>query len=147
MWNLQTYYLFTCKTCHKQYAWSTEEVRSRFINYRCSQRNFLKNKKVKHESFHAHFAEGLLQGKSNWEVRFIDQGVSVDDVKQWESYWQHELETFQPNELNEREAALFLTQLYLTYPCSYCSRINLHHLHQFNGTNALLSYFSRIFFG
>ena len=42
----------------------------------------MKNKKVKQESFHAHFAEGLLQGESNWEVRFIDQGVSVDDVKQ-----------------------------------------------------------------
>ena len=42
-------YLFTCKTCHKQYAGSTEEFRSRFNNYRCSHRNFLKNKKVKQE--------------------------------------------------------------------------------------------------
>ena len=100
-------YFFTCKTCHKQYTGSTEEFQSRFNNYRCSHRNFLRNKKVKQESFHAHFAEGLHQGESDWEVRLIDQGVSVDDVRRRESYWQHELDIFQPNGLNEREVALF----------------------------------------
>ena len=34
-------------------------------------------------------------------------GVSVDDVRRRESYWQHELDTFQPNGLNEREVPLF----------------------------------------
>ena len=67
----------------------------------------MRNKKVKQESFHAHFAEDLHQGESDWEVRLIDQGVSVDDVRRRESYWQHELDTFQPNGLNEREVALF----------------------------------------
>ena len=100
-------YLFTCKTCHEQYTGSTEEFRSRFNNYRCSHRNFLRNKKVKQESFHDHFAEGLHQGESDWEVRLIDQGVSADDVRRRESYWPHELDTFQPNGLNEREVALF----------------------------------------
>ena len=33
-------YLFTCKTCHKQYTGSTEEFRSIFNNYRCSHKNF-----------------------------------------------------------------------------------------------------------
>ena len=75
-------YFFTCKTCYKQYIGSTEEFRSRFNNSRCSHRNFLKNKKVKQESFHAHFPEGLHQGESDWEVRLIDQRVSVDDVRQ-----------------------------------------------------------------
>ena len=32
---------------------------------------------------------------------------SVDDVRRRESFWQHELDTFQPNGLNEREVALF----------------------------------------
>ena len=100
-------YLFNCKTCHKQYTGSTEEFWSRFNNYRCSHRTFLRNKKVKQESFHAHFAEGIHQGESDWEVRLIDQGVSVDDVRRRESYWQHELDTFQPNGLNDREVALF----------------------------------------
>ena len=40
-------YLFTCKTCHKQYTGSTEEFRGRFNNYRWSHRNFLRNKKIK----------------------------------------------------------------------------------------------------
>ena len=32
---------------------------------------------------------------------------SVDDVGQRESFWQHELDTFQSNGLNEREMTLF----------------------------------------
>ena len=98
--------LFTCKTCHKQYTGSTEEFRSRFNNYRCSHRNFLRNKEVKQESYHAHFAESRHQGESDWKVKLIDQGVNVDDVRRRESFWQHELDTFQPNGLNELEVAL-----------------------------------------
>ena len=67
----------------------------------------MRNKKVKHESFHAHIVEGLQQGEKDWEVRLIDQGVSVDDTRRREPYWQHKLDTFQPNGLNEREADLF----------------------------------------
>ena len=100
-------YLFTCKTYHKQYTGSTEEFGSRFNNYRCLHRNLLWNKKVKQEPFHAHFAEVLHQGESDWEVRLIDQRASVDDVRRRESYWQQELDRFQPNGLNEREVALF----------------------------------------
>ena len=100
-------YLFTCKTCHKQYTGSTEEFRNIFNNYRCSHRNFLRNKKVKEESFHAHFVEVLHRGESDWEIRLIDQGISVGDVRRRESYWQPELDIFQPNGLNELEVALF----------------------------------------
>ena len=38
-------YLFTCKTCSKQYTGSTEDFWPRFNNYRCVHRNFLKRKK------------------------------------------------------------------------------------------------------
>ena len=57
----------------------------------------MSNKKVKQESFHTHFMEGLHQGEIDWEVRLIDQGFSVDDVRWRESYWYYELDTFQPN--------------------------------------------------
>ena len=83
----------------KQYAGSSEEFWSRFNNYRCSHSKFLRKKKVKQESFHAHFVEG----QSDWEVRLIDQGWFL----QGESCWKHELETFQPNRLNYPEVALF----------------------------------------
>ena len=45
----------------------------------------MRNKKFKQESFHAHFAESLQGRIKDWEVRLIDQGVSVDDVR--DSYW------------------------------------------------------------
>ena len=64
-------YLFTCKTCSKQYTGSTEDFRPRFNNYRCAHRNFLKRKKVKQESFNAHFAEVNHNGEDDWEVRLI----------------------------------------------------------------------------
>ena len=100
-------YLFTCKTCSKQYTGSTEDFRPRFNNYRCAHRNFLKRKKVKQESFNAHFAEVNHNGEDDWEVRLIDQTDNVEELRKRESFWQHELDTFQPNGLNEREVALF----------------------------------------
>ena len=65
--------------------------------------------------------EGLHQGESDWEVRLIDQGVSVDDVRQRESYWQHKLDTFQSNGLNEHEVGLFnsiivIISLFMLFP-------------------------------
>ena len=99
--------VFTCKTCFKQYTGSTEEFWSRLNNYICSHGNFLRNKKVKQESFHAYFTKGLHQGDGDWEVRLVDQGVSVDDVRRRESYWQYELDTFQQNGLNKHEVTHF----------------------------------------
>ena len=56
--------------------------------------------------------EGLHHGESSWEVKLIDQGVSVGDVRGREYYWQHELDTFKLNRLNEREVALFCSTLF-----------------------------------
>ena len=74
----------------------------------------MRNKNVKQESFQAHFALFIHQGESDWEVRLIHQVVSVNDVIWGESYWQHKLETFQPNGLNEREVAFFNSTLFHT---------------------------------
>ena len=63
--------------------------------------------KVKQESFHAHFAEDIHSGESDWEVRLIDQSDSTEGLRKREPFWQHELDTFQLNGLNEREVALF----------------------------------------
>ena len=43
-------YLFTRKTCSKQYTGSTENFRPRFSNCRCAHRNFLKGKKKSNKS-------------------------------------------------------------------------------------------------
>ena len=41
------------------------------------------------------------------EITLIDQTDSVDDLRRRESFWPYELDTFQPNGLNERDVALF----------------------------------------
>ena len=79
-------YLFTCITCSKQYTGSTEDFWSRFNNYRCPHRNILKGKKVKQESFKAHFAEVNHSVEDDWEVRLIDQTNNVVELRKRESF-------------------------------------------------------------
>ena len=74
-------YLIFCKTCCKQYIGSSEEFRTRFNNYRCAHRNYRKNMKVKQESFHTHFADGVHSGEGDWEVRLIDRSDSTEDLR------------------------------------------------------------------
>ena len=100
-------YLISCKTCHKQYTGSSEEFRARFNNYGCAHCNYCKNRKVKQEQFYAHFPGGALSGEGDWEVRLIDQSDSTGNLRKREAFWQHELDNFQPNVLNECEVALF----------------------------------------
>ena len=62
---------------------------------------------MKQESFNAHFVEANHNGEDDWEMRLIDQTDNVKDLRRKvESFWQQELETFQPNGLNDREVAL-----------------------------------------
>ena len=100
-------YLISRKTFHKQYTGSSEEFRVSFNDCRCARRNYRKNMEVKQDSFHAHFADGVLSGEDDWELRFIDHSDSTEDRRKRESFCQHEFNNFQPNVLNEREVALF----------------------------------------
>ena len=68
----------------------------------------MKRKKVKQKSFKTDFAEVNHNGEDDWEVRLIDQTDNVEELRKRESFWQHELDIFQPNGLNEHEVALFL---------------------------------------
>ena len=77
-------HLISCKTCHKQFTGSSEEFRARFNNYRRAHHNYRKNMKVKQESFHAHFADGVHSGEGDWEVRLIDQLESTEDFRKRE---------------------------------------------------------------
>ena len=87
-------YLISCKTCHKQYTGSSEEFRARFINYRCAHRHYRKSMKVKQESFHVYFADGVYSREDYWEVRLIDQSDSTKDLRKRVSFWQYELDIF-----------------------------------------------------
>ena len=64
-WNCRSsnvVFLFSCKTCSKQYTGSTESFRSRFNNYKSGHRNFIKRNTVKQASFHAHFEDDKHHG-------------------------------------------------------------------------------------
>ena len=100
-------YLFSCKTCSKQYAGGTESSRSRFNNYKSAHRNFSKGNSVKQVPFHAHFEDDKHHGMSDWESTLVNQAESVDDLRRRESFWQYELDSFQSNGLNERDVILF----------------------------------------
>ena len=60
-------------------------------------KTFLKEKKLKQESFNVHFAEVNHNGEVDWEVWLIDQTDNVEDFSKREYFQQHELDTFQPN--------------------------------------------------
>ena len=69
---------------------------------RYAHRNVLKGK-----TDFAHFSELNYYSEDDWEVGLIDQTDVVEELRKRQSFWQHELNTFHPNGLNEREAALF----------------------------------------
>ena len=58
--------------------------------------------KVKQESFHVNFADGAHSGEGDW----VDQSDSPENLRKRESFWQHELDTFQLNSSNELEVTL-----------------------------------------
>ena len=74
-------FLFSCKTCSKQYTGCKESFRSKFNNYKSAHRNFIKENTVKQASFHSHYEDGKHHGMSDWEITLIDQAESADDLK------------------------------------------------------------------
>ena len=100
-------YLIECETCRKPYVGSTETpFRARFNSYRSAQRNFEKGKKLKQESFYVYFSEEGHYGEKEWIITLIDSAENVEKLRKKESFWQHELNTFQPLSLDEREVPL-----------------------------------------
>ena len=63
---------------------------------------------MKQKSFNDHFAEVNHNGEDDWEVGLIEQTDNLEDLRKRESFWQHELESFQPKGLNEYKVALLL---------------------------------------
>ena len=58
-------------------------------------------------------------GEDDWEVRLIDLTNNVEELRKKEYFWQHQLDTFQRNELNEREVALFLIFKTWLFLCNF----------------------------
>ena len=109
-------YLVNCKTCKTQYVGSTTKFRSRFNDYVSKNRKFEAIKDLPKDDpdrkeppqmeFHSHFNEEGHNGRKDWAFQIIEK---VDDLKllrKRESFWQHKLNTFEPEGLNVREVAI-----------------------------------------
>ena len=64
------------------------------------------DKIVPQASFHKHFCQDDHNGISDWSITLIDQADDLPGVRSKESFWQHKLDTFIPNGLNEKEVQL-----------------------------------------
>ena len=100
-------YLIECKSCYKQYVGSTiTPFRSRFNNYKTGARKvskvYPKKYNVYQEQFHRHFNYEGHNGIEDWKITIMDRDENVFALRRRESYWQHRLDTFIPNGLNER---------------------------------------------
>ena len=100
-------YLTECKSCPKQYVGSTiTPFRTRFNNNKCGARKVSKvypNKcNVYQEQFLRHFNAEGHNGMGDWKITIIDRAENVLPLRRRESYWQHRLDMFIPNGLNER---------------------------------------------
>ena len=104
--NLVVYWI-ECKSCSKQYVGSTiTPFRSRFNNYKSGARKvsqaYPKKCNVYREQFHRHFNYEGHNGIEDWKITIIDRVENVLELRRRENYWQHRLDTFIPNRLNER---------------------------------------------
>ena len=100
-------YLIECKSCSKQYVGSTiTPFRSRFNNYKSGARKvskmYPKKCNVYQEQFHRHFNYEGHNGIEDWKITITDRAEKVLELRRRESYWQHRLDTFIPDGLNER---------------------------------------------
>ena len=56
---------------------------------------------VYQEQFHCHFNSQGHNGMDDWKITIIDRAENILELRCGESYWQHRLDVFIPNELNE----------------------------------------------
>ena len=106
-------YLIQCKICNKQNCGSTlNKFRIRLNNYKTKFKKYQegmcngtldKGSIVQQASFHKHFCQENHNGISDWSIKLIDQADDERSLRIKESFWQHKLNTFVPNGLNERE--------------------------------------------
>lgn len=96
-------YLIECKCCKKQYVGSTNSFRKRFNNYKSAQKRFQNGKHVFQNSFHSHFSTSDHSGSEDWSFTIIEKCPNISTLREREMFWQLQLDSFQPNGLNEKE--------------------------------------------
>ena len=108
-------YLVQCETCGIQYVGSmSTKFCLRFNNYRSCFSKHNSKDVVPQFSFHAHFNQEGHNGINDWLFTFIDQARDVNALRRKECFWQHNLNKFCPNGLNECDVTFDFGDVFLT---------------------------------
>ena len=102
-------YLLKCKVCGEApYVGKAKtKFRYRFNNYKSKHRAFRKgNRKIPQKRFHDHYCLDDHLGIDDWDFTLFEQCETHKQLKERETFWQHQLKTFSPLGLNEKEEYL-----------------------------------------
>ena len=95
-------YLRERKSCSKQYLGSTfTPFRTCLNNYKIGPQ-YPNKGNVYQEQFHRDFSSDKHNRMKDWKITIIDRAETFLELRLRESYWQHSLDTFISNRLNER---------------------------------------------
>ena len=97
-------YLFTCKTCSKQYTGeTTDQFRLRWNNYKSNDRKFKRGEPSMQEHLFEHFySDGHNGFLEDVAITLIDK-TDGRDPKNRENYWMRTLKTLAPQGLNTED--------------------------------------------
>ena len=103
-------YLLKCKVCGEgPYVGKAKtKFRYRFSNYKGIPRAFRKgNRKIPQKLFHDHYYLHGHLGIDDWDFTLFEQCETHKQLKERETFWQHQLKTFYLLGLNEKEEYLY----------------------------------------
>ena len=88
------------------------KFRYRFNNYKSKHRAFRKgNLKMPQKHFHDHYCLDGYLGIEDWDFTLFEQCETYKQLKETEAketFWQHQLKTFSPLGLNQKDEYLYV---------------------------------------
>ena len=108
--------LLQCKVCGEApYVGKAKtKFRYRFNNNKGKNRAFTKgNRKIPQKLFHNHHCLDGHLGIDDWDFTLFEQYETHKQLKERETFWQHQLRTFYPLGLNEKEEYLYKHTSYM----------------------------------
>ena len=84
-----------------------KKFKSRANDYKSTQRKFVNKEAVPKEAlkqrFHEHYCSDRHNGIKDWIITLIDSPDTLKELMRKELYWMHELKTYAPYGLNEKD--------------------------------------------
>ena len=92
-----------CKNVNPNVGKLQTNFRMKLNNYKSTHKSFKTKRPEIQKLFHGHYIQDNHESKNNWLFTLTDQCSTNAKLRKREFYWQHRLETFFTNGLNERE--------------------------------------------